>query len=342
MRTKPVLTVVVPVYNSEKYLDRCFSNLNKMIGDNLKNVEVLFINDGSTDATFDRLKYKTKNKPQYHVINKAHTGVSDTRNYGINLAKGQYITFLDSDDDYCKNFISTFLVQIENKPDIVWNDVINLTKDRFQNIDSEESQLTLMKMVLGISEEKIQEGIASKFYKTSFLRKNNLLFNTKIVISEDTLFIMQALTKANSIFLSNKEFYYVLEEHSLNRFNSKTLSGELEFRKQISMILNEYQDSLGKKLIEDRTKINGFCTLIYRYFGPLVENKRITINQCIERLEKIAITKNYLTSFGNKQLDKTLSRRYVILRKILVKKNYKRALMIDILFDKLKRQSWKE
>ncbi|ANU51434.1 glycosyltransferase family A protein [Limosilactobacillus reuteri] len=339
MRTKPVLTVVVPVYNSEKYLDRCFRNLNKMIGDNLENVEVLFINDGSTDATFDRLKYKTKNKPQYQVINKAHTGVSDTRNYGINLAKGQYITFLDSDDDYCKNFISTFLVQIENKPDIVWNDVINLTKDRFQNIDSDESQLTLMKMVLGISEEKIQEGIASKFYKTSFLKEKNLFFNSKVVIAEDTLFILQALSEADSIYLSNKRFYYVLEEHSLNKFNPLTLEGELEFQKQIRILLEKYNDSSEKKLVEARTKINGFIILIYRYFGPLVEKKRISINRCVRTLEHIDEEYQYCTAFSTK-INYTKSVRYKLLIILLKKRKYKLAIKLDILLDKLKQIEW--
>ncbi len=312
-----------------------------MIGENAKNVEVLFINDGSTDTSLEQLEYEVKDKAQYKIINKAHTGVSDTRNYGISQAKGQYVTFLDSDDSYCENFIPAFLSEIKQAPDIVWNDVINLCKDHFQKIDSETVCLSLMEMVLGISKEKIQEGIASKFYKTSFLRENNLFFNSKVVISEDTLFILQALTKANSIFLSNKEFYFILEEHSLNRFNPNTLKGELEYRKQVQELLDAYKESDKKRIINDRTKINGFCTLIYRYFGPLIQQNKCSINEGAKELRRIAIVRHYIESFNNSQIDKTLSRRYIILRKILAKNKYRGALIIDILFDKLKRQTWK-
>lgn len=341
MIINPVLTIVIPVYNSAEYLDRCFSNLNKMIGENTESVEIIFINDGSTDTTLEKVKREAKNKSYYRVINKEHTGVSDTRNWGIRKARGKYITFLDSDDNYCKNFIPVFLSEIKSKPDIVWNDVINLSEDKLKKIDNKAVNLSLMQMVLGISKEKIQEGIASKFYKVSFLRNNSLFFNNKVVVSEDTLFILQALSKANSIFLSSKKFYSILEEHSLNRFNPNTLRGEIEFRKQVQILLDDYKESEAKKLINDRTKINGFCALIYRYFGPLIEYKKIAINQAAEKLEKIAVTQCYISSFNNSQIDKTLSLRYIILRKILAKGNYKGALIVDVLFDKLKRQSWK-
>lgn len=337
---QPILTIVIPVYNSAGYLDRCLKNLNKMIDKNIKDVEVLFIDDGSTDLTMDYLKQNIKNKKQYKIISKKHTGVSDTRNLGIKKANGRYITFLDSDDKYCEKFIPNFLLQTKNNPDIVWNDVINLQKNHFKIIKSDEHRLALMKMVLGISKQKIQEGIASKFYRTDFLRKNNLLFNEKVVISEDTLFILQALSTANSIYLSNKKFYFILDEHSLNRFNPKTLEGELEFRTQISFLLKKYKQSEDKKLIDDRTKINGFCTLIYRYFGPLIANNRMSLNKCQNILRDIARRYEYSPAFRNKKLDQTYSKRYKLLRILLGMGLYKFALRVDLFLDRIKNTKW--
>lgn len=193
MKKRKILTVVVPIYNSEPYLENCLSNLNKMIGDLKNSVEVLLINDGSTDNSLQYLKCKTKDLAEYKIIDKPHTGVSDTRNYGIKNATGKYITFLDSDDSYKEDFISHFLLEIKNEPDIVWNDVINIKNNYFLEIENDDIRLSLMEMVLGITKQKIQEGIASKFYKLSFLKENELVFNSKVVISEDTLFILQSV-----------------------------------------------------------------------------------------------------------------------------------------------------
>ena len=340
MKERKILTVVVPIYNSELYLENCLSNLNKMIGDFKNSVEVLLINDGSTDNSLQYLKCKTKDLTEYKVIDKPHTGVSDTRNYGIKNATGKYITFLDSDDSYKKDFISHFLLEIKNEPDIVWNDVINIKNNYFLEIKNDDIRLSLMEMVLGITKQKIQEGIASKFYKLSFLKENELVFNSKVVISEDTLFILQALAKAQSIYLSNRQFYFILNEHSLNRFNPKTLEGELEYRNQVAIILRNYKESKIKRLIDDRTKINGFCTLIYRYFGPLIENKKMTVNQAAERLKEIAKDSQYINAFGNGKLDHTVTMRYKLFRILLSSEKYKLVLEIDVLIDKLKRTNW--
>lgn len=339
MKERKILTVVVPIYNSELYLENCLSNLNKMIGDFKNSVEVLLINDGSTDNSLQYLKCKTKDLTEYKVIDKTHTGVSDTRNYGIKNATGKYITFLDSDDSYCENFIPVFISEVKKAPDIVWNDVINLVNDRFQRIDNEEISLLLMQMVLGISKAKIQEGIASKFYKTSFLRENNLHFNRNVVIAEDTLFILQALSKASSIYLSSRNFYNVLEEHSLNKFNSLTLKGEIEFQKQVRKLLEKYNGSSAKLLVENRTKINGFIILIYRYFGPLVELKKISIDECVQDLKYIAEKYQYITAFDAK-IKYTESIRYKLFIILLKRRHYKLAIKLDILLDRLKRTSW--
>lgn len=76
-----------------------------------------------------------------------------------------------------------------------------------------------MQMVLGLTAVHIQEGIASKFYRRKFLLEHGLLFDEEIVISEDTLFILEALNKAKSIYISDVEFYVILDEHTLSRFN---------------------------------------------------------------------------------------------------------------------------
>lgn len=95
------ISVIIPVYNVEKYLREC---LNSVINQTLKDIEIICINDGSTDSSLEILKeYAAKDK-RISIIDKENEGLSATRNLGINLAKGEYISFVDSDDYLDLNF----------------------------------------------------------------------------------------------------------------------------------------------------------------------------------------------------------------------------------------------
>ena len=101
------ISIIVPIYNTEQYLERC---LQSLINQDYKNIEIILVNDGSEDNSLDICnKYKNKDN-RIIVIDKEHTGVSDTRNIGIKRATGDYIGFVDSDDyidkDMFKNLIN--------------------------------------------------------------------------------------------------------------------------------------------------------------------------------------------------------------------------------------------
>ena len=99
-----LITVMVPVYNVEKYLDKCVTSI---LNQSYKNLDVLLINDGSTDHSGDICDKYVQLDKRVRVIHKFNEGVSKTRNQGIEYAKGKYLVFVDSDDylevDYCKN-----------------------------------------------------------------------------------------------------------------------------------------------------------------------------------------------------------------------------------------------
>lgn len=101
------ISIIVPIYNTEQYLERC---LQSLINQNYKNIEIILVNDGSTDNSLAICNKYKNNDNRIIVINKKHTGVSDTRNIGIKRATGDYIGFVDSDDyidkDMFKNLIN--------------------------------------------------------------------------------------------------------------------------------------------------------------------------------------------------------------------------------------------
>ena len=115
---QPKVSVIIPVYNSEKYIARC---LDSVIEQTYKNIEIIIINDGSKDKSKEILdEYEKKYPNIIRHIEQENKGVAKTRNYGIKIANGNYITFIDNDDYIDKDYIETFVnVLKENEYDIV-------------------------------------------------------------------------------------------------------------------------------------------------------------------------------------------------------------------------------
>ena len=105
------VSIILPVYNCETYLNRC---LDSLLNQTFENIEIIAINDGSTDRSLEILDIYAKNDNRIKVINKKNTGVSDTRNIGLDESKGDYIVFVDSDDWIELNMIEDMSSQLEN------------------------------------------------------------------------------------------------------------------------------------------------------------------------------------------------------------------------------------
>ena len=104
----PKVSVIVPVYNGEKYIKHC---IHSVMGQTLSDIEILVINDGSSDGTKQILEHLASEDQRIHVFHQKNQGVSAARNFGITLAKGKYLTFLDADDylgpEYLKILVDT-------------------------------------------------------------------------------------------------------------------------------------------------------------------------------------------------------------------------------------------
>ena len=105
------VSIIIPVFNGEKYLARCIDSL---LNQSYENNEYIFVNDGSIDHTLNILKKFQQKDKRIVIINKENTGVSDSRNQGIKKAKGKYICFCDADDMYEKKYIEINNLQQPN------------------------------------------------------------------------------------------------------------------------------------------------------------------------------------------------------------------------------------
>ena len=212
----PKVSVIVPVYNVEKYIKKC---LNALVNQTLQDIEIIIVNDGSKDDSIKIIKDFIEKYPEKIVyLEKANGGLSDARNYGIPHAKGEYIAFLDSDDYVELNMYEDMyeIAQSENADmvecDFIW-EYPNKSK-----IDTGELYHTKHEML-----EKIRVVAWNKLIKRSILEKTNILF-PKGYRYEDVEFTYKLLPYLEKVaFLKKPCVHYVQRGNSIsNTQNERT------------------------------------------------------------------------------------------------------------------------
>lgn len=202
-----MISIIIPCYNAEKTIKRC---LESVISQTYKNIEIVIINDGSTDKTDSIIKkYINDNRIKYY--NRSNHGIGKTRNFGIKEATGEYITFLDS-DDYLPNDAIDNLYKLaqKNKLDLVVSDYYVDNK----NIKSEKIKSFPITNVKNNPNLIFDINLApwNKLYKKELIENIKFEENLKY---EDAPFVIESIIKAKKIGKLDKEtYYYVVNSNS--------------------------------------------------------------------------------------------------------------------------------
>lgn len=201
------LSVIIPVYNVEKYLERC---LNSLIKQSMQDIEFICINDGSTDNSLSILKQFEKSDSRFRIINQENRGVSCARNHGLRVAKGEYVGFIDSDDWVDSEFFEKLYATAKKyDADIAVASIIRLNslKRKFYvNYESEKYYNNINK-IFEICDCPDKNYIWNKIYKLEKLKKNNLYFLEGRVY-EDVIFTPKALYFMPSVVTVPDIYYY--------------------------------------------------------------------------------------------------------------------------------------
>ena len=243
------ISIIVPVYNTEQYLERCIKSL---INQTLDAIEIILVNDGSTDNSYQKCIELSKIDPRIRVYNKKNEGLGYTRNYGISVSSGEYVAFIDSDDYVDFDFFEKlYKKSLENKSDAVFGNMklvdssgkVYLTHKipfKYDKICANH----LLKNLLKIYDEDdygknfFGMSAARSIYKLDILKNNNILFKSeREYVSEDILFNIEFCLSAKTIsFVEDSYYYYCYNQNSLthsyrsDRFlKSKKLYNELKF-----------------------------------------------------------------------------------------------------------------
>lgn len=192
-KTELLLSIIIPVYNAEMYLKECLDSILCQNA-NKKDYEIICINDGSTDSSQTILEEYQNQHSNVRIVEKENGGPSVARNTGLQLARGKWIWFIDSDDYIVNNCLNYLLEQAEiNNPDFIvfnWHGVENYQKKVLDFSNIEISFAEGKKAVLDLVPQKSYANtVWSYFFRKQTIKRNNLMFDKTMKYSEDTKFI---------------------------------------------------------------------------------------------------------------------------------------------------------
>lgn len=213
------VSIIIPAFNSEKFIERC---IDSVLNQTYKNIEIIIVDDGSSDHTFDICsRYKDSNN-NVKLIHQNNLGVMTARMNGVNNATGNYVFFVDSDDWIDKNTIEVLLHKMSDQKDVVC--VLancSIMPNDFNNVDFIEKDYALRDLCL----LKCPVSMCAYMYPISLIK--NVNFEKEIHFFEDFLFNYIVLQQVKKIFLCYENFYhYELNVNSINHagLNEKRVS----------------------------------------------------------------------------------------------------------------------
>lgn len=207
-----LISVIVPVYNVESYLRKC---LDSIVGQTYKKLEIILVDDGSTDGSGSICDEYAKEDHRIKVIHKDNDGVSSARNIGIDNVKGKYILFVDADDIVNERYVEILYIELlKHKVDIVFcgiksiyvksgeETIIGVKKEFQGNINKDFIKFYRKNLFL------ITAGPYAKIYKANIIKSNNLKFDESYNNVEDYLFNLQYYSFIKPFYVSLEVLYY--------------------------------------------------------------------------------------------------------------------------------------
>lgn len=263
------ISVVVPVYNVEKYLKEC---IDSIINQTLEDIEIICVNDGSTDSSLEILNDYAKKDSRIIVINKSNSGYGHTMNMGLNAATGEYIGIIESDDFADKNmFNDLYELAKEYDADIVKGDWYNYwSKNKFARKNNRISSAKALKLTNSKQDKsllRINPSVWSAIYKKEFLNKYNIRFlETPGASYQDLAFSFKVFALAEKVILTDKAYLYYRQDNMNSSVKSKTkvycVCDEYE---EIDKFLEEYPDlKFEFKVQEEINRYNGYVSSVLR------------------------------------------------------------------------------
>jgi len=283
-----LISVIVPVYNVEKYIKRCIESI---INQSYLNIEIILVNDGSTDSSGIICDKYSEVDNRIKVLHKKNGGLSDARNVGLKVAQGNYITFIDSDDWIHVNYIKTlYTLILKSNSDV---SICNFKKTSSEELieDTEEESIYQFTNVEALEqlfgELYVQMVIAcAKLYKSSLFNEISFPVNR---IHEDEFTTYKLLFKSSKVILTTKKLYYYWQRNDSITGSSinykQTMDKILALTERATFFNNNKLNVLGDRTyknifiyyIQILNKVNEFGEEIYinKFYKDFKKYKKV-------------------------------------------------------------------
>lgn len=291
------VSIIIPIYNGEKYIDECLQSVGRQ---DYKNIEILIINDGSTDSSLQRCQHWQKKDSKIIIFNNENHGVSYSRNFGVEKCTGEYIAFIDADDIIAHDYITVLVDMMEGNPACDLS-IVNLSafssspkvccSGKNEILSSTQAKQALHTYIGGF--------ICGRLYRANILKRNNVRLNEDIAVCEDLLFNVEYLKYCHTV-IYNTGAKYFYRQHNLSAFHNVHNPKWFDCIKAYQIILREYQDEQ-----------EIFLVVIFNYLKILFEAKYrakfLKKKELIKKIKnEIKDNKKYRKKFSLKQKLKLL------------------------------------
>lgn len=243
----PLISVIIPVYNAEKYLKTC---LDSIIAQDYSPLEIILVNDGSTDGSGEICRtYRDKYK-NIKLVEQANGGVSRARNRGIQEANGKYISFIDSDDSIEGGYFNVlYNCLIRENADL---SIVSITDSNQQKSNMDNAVVDFnagqVHSFFNLNQMFLLYPPYAKLYRTPIVKGNDILFPEEISYGEDLIFNCRYLSVCNRIVYDNSVSYFYCRDNQQSlsqKFRPDRFDNEL-------LLYNELKDLFLKKKVYDR------------------------------------------------------------------------------------------
>lgn len=285
-----MISIIVPVYNSEETLARC---LDSILCQTYSNYELILIDDGSTDSSFRIIEKYAISNPNIVAIRKENGGVSSARNKGLDIAKGDFVCFVDSDDYIEPNYLEELHNCISNNDTDIALCLISRSREKVSSTNtSYNSKDDIIISILNNEEQNA--GPYNKLFRKDII--GNLRFAEDIFLGEDTLFCVEYAKQCRTAIRINKVLYH---------YEMPTCS--IQYRTDNNKILKNLTVLESRKRMLDDTQLLNSNTISYilQSFLDLCTYNAVlgTVNNNMKMLEKvsyelISINKKFVTSIN--------------------------------------------
>lgn len=288
---EPLISVIIPVYNAE---DRLKDSIESVLNQNYKQIELILIDDGSSDNSLNMCKKYTTLDSRVKVYHQKNAGVSTARNHGIDVSTGEYITFVDADDTIKKN---TYSLAVSNLINMDLDMIIygmsfdyykdyEFIKNKNLNIDNFiiRSLSKLRDNFFKLYENNYLSSVCNKIIKASIIKDNHLHFKTDIFILEDFKFVLELLEYTEHIGVMRDVLYHYYKDVDESSLTKRPDIDYLYNFKKIDHQLRKTSKDIGLTTSEDKGRI---YSMIFRYYLIGVEKIFSTDATLKEKYEEL-------------------------------------------------------